>query len=600
LTRFAPAGWLAEAPADSATLRLTGLAQSAASAGRNPAWQVAFAGCLHNRQEIDARVGDCGEDDAERIARLLERGPGHFECVRGVFAFAARDRASGRGALGRDPLGTVPMFYAATGTGWLASPSLESIAAASKPDLDRLLLAEMLSDSWSGASDTPLLGVKRVPPATLITIDGASISFARYWDPSLKTGGHTQDAHAIQEKFASLLEQAVVRLARLGRTGIFLSGGVDSISVAAAASKATLEQGLPLPVALALFFRGSAIDEEPVQTFVAQSLRFPLVGLALDEALKSGAAIDELLGMSQEWSMPVANIWMPAYVRLAAAGRAAGCEVILTGGGGDEWLGVSPYLTADFMRRLRFGKLAKLIGNIRRSTEIPSHLIARQYLWTFGVKQLIVGARNLVLPPLGFPLDRRRARKSFPDWLVLNGAFGSDLLARAEDARRSERLARARSASLYEYEMKRSLAHPVVLSELESRFEMGERAGVRVLEPYWDADLVELLYHTPPEVLHRGNMQKGLVRQLLREAIPEMKIPRNNKIHGAKYFQERVRMEARRAWHQFGGARRLDEMGIVDNGKLSRLLETQFADPAASLWLVPHVLSIEAWVRARS
>jgi asparagine synthetase B (glutamine-hydrolysing) len=600
LTRFAPAGWLAEAPAESPTLRLTGGHQGAAAPGGNSSWEVAFAGCVHNRQEIDAHIGDCGEDDAERIARLLDRGTKLFKCIRGCFAFAARHRMSARLVLGRDPLGTVPLFYAATRTGWLASPSLKSIELACSAAPDPVVLAEMLADSWSDLTDTPLKGIERAPPATLITIDGGSISFDQYWDPSLNPDRQRKDPHLVQEKFGALLVQAAGNLVRLGRTGIFLSGGVDSISVAAAARKATLSQGLPSPLALSLFFRGSAIDEESIQTFVARSLCLPLVGLGLDEALKSGAAIDELLEMSQTWSMPVANIWVPAYVRLASAGRAAGCDVILTGGGGDEWLGVSPYLTADLMRDLRFGAVAKLIGNIRRSTDIPLHLIAQQYLWTFGAKQLIVDARNRFLPPLGFPLDGRRARKSFPGWVVLKGALGDELLVRAEAARRRERLERSLSASLYEYEMKRSLAHPVVLGELESRFEMGERTGVRVVEPYWDADLVELLYHTPPEFLHRGNVQKGLVRQLIRDAIPDMKLPKNNKIHGAKYFQERVRKEARRAWDRFGGAKRLDEMGIVDNSKLSRLLEKQFADPAASLWLVPHVLSIEAWVRARS
>ena len=46
-------------------------------------------------------------------------------------------------------------------------------------------------------------------------------------------------------------------------------------------------------------------------------------------------------------------------------------QTILTGQGGDEWLTVTPYLSADLMRRGAFVELAQFFGMLRRSFQLP-------------------------------------------------------------------------------------------------------------------------------------------------------------------------------------------------------------------------------------
>src|SRR4030095_3566836 len=62
---------------------------------------------------------------------------------------------------------------------------------------------------------------------------------------------------------------------------------------------------------------------------------------------------------------------------------------------------------------------------------------------------------------------------------------------------------------------KKSLDHPMISWELEELFEVYRGVGVRILQPFWDADLVDLLFRMPPFVLNRGGRSKGLVRDSL-------------------------------------------------------------------------------------
>ena len=74
------------------------------------------------------------------------------------------------------------------------------------------------------------------------------------------------------ENFDALLDQAVDRCLALGPTAIYLSGGLDSISVAAVATDRARNRGLNDPLALSLHFPEPQSNEEKVQRGVAREL----------------------------------------------------------------------------------------------------------------------------------------------------------------------------------------------------------------------------------------------------------------------------------------------------------------------------------------
>ena len=63
-----------------------------------------------------------------------------------------------------------------------------------------------------------------------------------------------------------MLDQAVDRCLSTGPTGIFLSGGLDSISVAAVAAGRARQLSRPAPIAFSLGFPHPSCDERAIQS----------------------------------------------------------------------------------------------------------------------------------------------------------------------------------------------------------------------------------------------------------------------------------------------------------------------------------------------
>ena len=61
----------------------------------------------------------------------------------------------------------------------------------------------------------------------------------------------------------------------------------------------------------------------------------------------------------------------------------------------------------------------------------------------------------------------------------------------------------------YVRELRTFIDDPLMSMTFEEQHAVGRRIGVRFLHPYWDPDLVEHLYRTPPEILTRGLRTKG-------------------------------------------------------------------------------------------
>src|SRR5437016_3359982 len=128
--------------------------------------------------------------------------------------------------------------------------------------------------------------------------------------------------------------------------------------------------------------------------------------------------------MSACLPMPLLNPWLPAYRYLGLAGKDQGCQVILTGGGGDEWLGVTPYLAADLMLALDFVGLYRLWRTNRRSYRLPLLSALRFLLWTCGVRPLLYnsmvfsGLRRVVPKPVRDLRRQRWRTRLMPAWIA--------------------------------------------------------------------------------------------------------------------------------------------------------------------------------------
>jgi len=566
---------------------------------------VIFDGVLYDGVELLKRcegVTDPAGNDARVILQAYHRWDEDLlHQIKGIFALIIWDRSRELLLCVRDRVGIYPLFYAANGQELLFSTKIPALLR--RPGVSRAVnraaLADHLCRRWPKLEETYYAAVSRVPPAHVLRLDRSGRRHCRYWDP-VPPGTEVNWVRENElEQFDELLEQAVNRCLGLGPAGIYLSGGLDSVSVAAVAADGTRRQGLADPLALSLVFPHPDCNEEATQRRVAADLGLPQVLAPFDEAVGAQGLLLSALHMSSQRPAPLLNYWNPAYLYLGRQGRRRGCQVILTGTGGDEWLLVSPYLAADLMRSLNIVGLYQLCSNTYRSNQFPLLGTLRNVLWRFGLRPLLGAAARRLLRAAAPRVDQARGRwriaRERPKWVAPDPALQAELDRRVEESRPTPA-----PSSLYMREMRTALDHPMVAIEMEEYFENGECLGLRILHPFLDAELIDFLYRVPPAFLNRGGRSKGLVRQMLARRFPDLGFGQHKKVLATSVFTSMMVKEGPGAWQALGGVPALSKLGIVDATALDSALPALFSggrpQKTFRIW---EVLALQAWLGPR-
>jgi asparagine synthase (glutamine-hydrolysing) len=213
---------------------------------------VVFNGCVYNHRELRRELENHGyrffsDSDTEVVLKAYHRWGEHcVERFMGMFAFVVAERDSGRVMLARDRLGVKPLYLSQMRDGALRFAStLPALLKGGGVDttLDPVALHHYLS--WHSVVPAPrtiLMGVRKLPPATVLVIEpGGERREREYWRPSF-----TRDAQraswSAQDWAEAVLEATRVAVRR--RTvsdvpvGVLLSGGLDSSLIVALLAEA--------------------------------------------------------------------------------------------------------------------------------------------------------------------------------------------------------------------------------------------------------------------------------------------------------------------------------------------------------------------------
>ena len=573
-----------------------------------------FDGHLFNREAL-ARISgvDPKSSAAELVLRAyLELGANFLKQIDGVFALVVWDARSSSLLAARDPLGQHPLFYAKGLDGaWYFSDSIVALIQADKvpATLNRPALAELLVNHHLDPAETYFEAVLRIPAGTMLLSKGVTLTSSRYWDPAPRDAAVEWVTEADLPHFPTLMDRALSRAISVGRPGIFLSGGIDSVAVAAFASDGTRAAGAEPPIALSLVFPDPNFDEEPVQRLVARELGMPQTVLPFAEAQGRPGLVLAALRVTSSWPAPLVNIWHPLYTRLAVEGLDQGAKTILTGAGGDEWLSVSPRWAADCIRGLRVGELHHFWLTYRNSYTVKKWPMLRNLLWKYGaqtaLRETARGVAERVSPRRMDEIRRRRLRERMDPWL----APDRELVEQMEE--RAVRWSQARhSQGAYLSDVLPYLENPIVAMEREEAFERGRRLGIEPFMPFWDPDVVDFLVRTPPRLLHAGHRSKGILRWTLAERFPAAGFGDQKKVLITDFSTSMLTAQIPRAWDEYQGVPVLSASGIVDGktlqsafqksveklqgrvGNESNVLELPML--AHKVW---SILNLEAWCR---
>jgi asparagine synthase (glutamine-hydrolysing) len=177
--------------------------------------------------------------DTEVILHAYEEwGPACLERFNGMFAFAIWDRRKRELFLARDRFGIKPLYYALHDGRFTFASEVKSLLRAGVP---RRVSPEALVEYFTFQnllSDLTLFdGVRLLPPGHTLTVSERGVETRRWWDLSFDPDERVSEAEW-EERVRGTFEEVVTRqLLADVPVGGYLSGGMDSASIAAVASR---------------------------------------------------------------------------------------------------------------------------------------------------------------------------------------------------------------------------------------------------------------------------------------------------------------------------------------------------------------------------
>lgn len=505
----------------------------------------------------------------------------------------------------RDPVGVYPLFYADTPDGTFFSISIQALLA--QPEVPRTInrtaMALYLSLSWGRKEETMFLAVERVPPCHIFRSQKGRREKIRYWHPVHPDGSVDWIQDASGEQFEYILSQVSRDFLTYGPIAIYLSGGLDSVTVAAFTSDIASQLNLPEPRAYSLIFPNIGILEEPVQRGVSSDLNLPLFITSLQQAWGEAGLLHSAVNLNLSWPVPMQNFWRPAYNYLGQHALRDGSRCVVTGVGGDEWLGLNPFYAADLIGKLDLLGLYRLILGMWHSWPFPLHVHIFNGLWRYGTRPLVArrAARLLNRMTPAYLRSRRKQSldRAIPVWFEPDPELQSEI-SRRMDERVEESIFADRWNSFYAGELYYAIDHPMNSMDLEEEFENGRRLGIPILGFYQHQELVNYLLRFPPHLLNTGKPQKGLVREILQKRFPTLGLQKQKKIGATDNFREIVGKETPILWEKLGGIRALSSLGMVNATKADDFFTSTISSPPASnlpTWLIWHLINYESWLR---
>ena len=566
----------------------------------------------------------------------LEWGEEFAEHLRGMFAIAIWDSREQRLVLARDRMGKKPLHYAlAQGRGdasadWLGGEpplfgerfaatrllfgsELKALVAhgAMPRDLDPQALVQYLAAEAIPAPRTIFRAARKLPPGCTAVFDARGFRLRRYWELPAPAGSlghhrsrdrsrapalglHASDSHLpsgelheASGELLRLLDGAVAR--RLNAdvpVGVFLSGGIDSTTIAALSAR----HKSPLDT-FSIGFSEASFDETPFALQAAARIgsRHQTLKLSGQDCLDLlPAAVDTL-------DEPMADASILPTLLLSRFTRKH-VTVALAGDGGDElFAGYDPFLA--HRPAALFAQLPEAARSLFESAARALPSSSRNMSFDFRVKQFLRGARgNSSLRHarwLAALLPNELATLLSPDLqpLATDAVAFAAVLEDAARAHQLEVLPGSIDEALRFYQQ-RYLPDDILVKA--DRASMA--ASLELRAPFLDVSVVEFAARLPSHLKLSLLRTKVVLKRAVHGLIPEEILNRAKKGFGIP-IAAWIRGPLRPLFEDLFSESNLINSGLFTPGPVRALLEKHLrgeADLRKPLWTLAMLL---LWLR---
>jgi len=460
-------------------------------------------GEIYNFKELRAAYPDYPyrtRGDMETVLALhAVAGDGFVDDLNGMYALALYERQPNRLTLVRDRLGIKPLYWTQLpGGGVLFASEIKALLASGlvRAVVDENAVSSHLAHGYVPAPETLYKGINQLPPGHMLRVDAdGGITLEAYWRPTPAANLPT-DIEAMKAHLTDLLGDSVrLQLRSDVPLGVLLSGGIDSGLLVALAADHT---ETPLNT-FTVRFEGAPHDESPLAEAVAR--RYGTNQTTIDlPAAGAGEHLAKLAWYSDE---PLNDpALLPNFLIEQALGKTL--KVALNGTGGDElFAGYMRYFQTPRERRYR-----NLPGWLRHGLVEPG-LGAVSGMTAWQLQRAEKFDRN----PGGYLHDHTTFFAD-PMRRLIGNRLAAPLPAQAvhADAYDGPRQSAMLAADIATY-------LPGDLLTLLDRSSMA--VGVEGRVPFLDHRLVEAALAVPPEIRTPGGRQKGLLRSIAADYLPD-------------------------------------------------------------------------------
>lgn len=493
--------------------------------GRRETTAIIVNGEVYNYRELRAELIAGGsrfrtQSDSEVVAHAYDAwGLEFLDRLDGMFALALWDGANRRLVLARDRIGEKPLYWCVTDGLLLFASELTALRAhpSAPRALDLQALTQYLALEYVPAPRTIIAGINKLQPGEALVMEKGSVRTFTYWQVNPRTTTKLKYADAAAELRYRLDSAVQSRLISDVPLGIFLSGGIDSSTVAALAARhGALET-------FSIGFTETSFDESVHARNVAKH-----IGSNHHERILTGdempALVPKLASLLDE---PLGDASIIPTALLSGFARER-VTVALGGDGGDELFAGYPMHQAH--RVALPARLLKPTHGLARTVVGALPVNHGNFAFTFKALSFLRGAG--AQPPLNHALwmssfspDEQRQLLA-PEVLE---SLGSDFDPFAAITSAWERsvgaplLARATHLDALTY-----LPNDILMKV--DRASMSVALEARA--PFLARDVVEFAFSVPDKYRMKGLTGKRLLRDAVRDLLPAHILQRPKKGFG--------------------------------------------------------------------
>ncbi|HSQ61197.1 MAG TPA: asparagine synthase-related protein [Acidobacteriota bacterium] len=475
---------------------------------------LAFHGRLSNAAEVAPASGGGGVGDALLDRFLRDGAEATALALLGEFAFALWDGASGRLTVGVDRVRIQSLLVASAPDAFRFASRMRALLSGPEPLRPTVRPESVLDVVGASVIATPrtiFREVEKVPPGHVLTVrDGAAAARA-YWDvdythpsdaPVDSLRAETRDALE-----ASLRDRIALEAGEPDLIGAFLSGGIDSSTVAGLMTRLRRR-----PVrTFSIGFAEEGFNELSFARIVAEAF-----GTKHREYMVTPRdTLEALDHVADGFDEPFANASaVPTYV-CARVAREEGIEALYAGDGGDElFAGNERYATSRVFARydrlpawFRNGIFTPMVRAAGTLLPVPVFVKAKKYV------------NRASLPPA-----ERMTSYGFwylvPPAEILEPHFHATVGPYRPYHMTIEHYDHARAQTALDRHLYLDLKITISDNDVPKVMRMCEQAGVAVRFPFLDERVVRAAERVPAGVKMRGQELRTFFKETYADLLP--------------------------------------------------------------------------------